>query len=188
MATGSSHASHTHTHTHTPLPHTQMLIICEFILYFKTQKYAVFDLPTVCVFNTIGSAMFGATYNLVTRVGLPLFLEHSKMVVWKSIISIKGAFDKYNIYLFTYYFIGDFELNQYQNVTYNSASAFILWGILWTASFSERPGLLYCAVGPIYWSRLWRIENARNIHISSTKLSQSRTLNSACSHYPCQQF
>ena len=28
----------------------------------------------------IGSAMFGANFNLFTRVGLPLFLEHWKMV------------------------------------------------------------------------------------------------------------
>ena len=34
----------------------------------------------------------------------------------------------------------------------------------------------------IYCSRLWKIENARNIQISS-KVSQT-----ACSHYPCQHF
>ena len=34
----------------------------------------------------LGVAMFGATFNLVTRVGLPLFLEHWKMVVWKLIV------------------------------------------------------------------------------------------------------
>ena len=34
----------------------------------------------------IGSAMFGTTFNLVTRFGLPYFLEHWKTVVWKSII------------------------------------------------------------------------------------------------------
>ena len=31
----------------------------------------------------IGSAMFRATFNLVTRVRQPLFLEHWKIVVWK---------------------------------------------------------------------------------------------------------
>ena len=34
----------------------------------------------------IGSAMFGATFNLVTRVRLPWFLEHWKMIVFKLIV------------------------------------------------------------------------------------------------------
>ena len=35
-------------------------------------------------FVLVGSAMFGATFNLVTRVGLPYFLEHWK--IWKLIV------------------------------------------------------------------------------------------------------
>ena len=32
-------------------------------------------------FILVGSAMFGATFNLVTRVGLPYLLKYRKMVV-----------------------------------------------------------------------------------------------------------
>ena len=34
----------------------------------------------------IGSAVFGATFNLFTRVAIPKFLEQWKMEVWKSIV------------------------------------------------------------------------------------------------------
>ena len=33
----------------------------------------------------IGSAMFGATFKLVTRVKLPYFFEHRKMVVFNTV-------------------------------------------------------------------------------------------------------
>ena len=46
---------------------------------------ACLRLPTKC-FILVGSAMFGATFNLVTCVELPKFLEHRKPVVWKLII------------------------------------------------------------------------------------------------------
>ena len=42
-------------------------------------------LLTEC-FILVGSAVFGATFNLVTRVGLPFVLEHRKIVVLELII------------------------------------------------------------------------------------------------------
>ena len=42
-------------------------------------------LPTEC-FIVIVSAMFGAIFNLVSRVGPPQFLEHRNMVDWKLIV------------------------------------------------------------------------------------------------------
>ena len=100
-------------------------------------------------------------------------------------IIIKGALDKYNIYLFTFNSIEDFKSNQYRNfqlillMRFHFMRYFVI-SIIYRVSHR----LLYCK---IYWSRLWKIENARNIHISS-EVSQSRTWNSACGHCPCQHF
>ena len=48
---------------------------------------------TVCfLLRLIGSAVFGATSNLFTRVELPSFLDHWNMVIYKLIVSIKQLF------------------------------------------------------------------------------------------------
>ena len=81
--------------------------------------------------------------------------------------SLKGALDKYDIYLFISNSIEDFKLDLF-SCFYRCS----VWVILWTTSSSQCP-IGYATVLCIYWSRLWKIENARNIHISS-KVSQSR--------------
>ena len=45
----------------------------------------ILRLLTEC-FILFGPAMFGATFNLVSRVGLPYFSEHWKIVVWKLLL------------------------------------------------------------------------------------------------------
>ena len=43
--------------------------------------------------------MFGATFKLVTRVGLPLFLEHQKMIVLKiNILASNDYFSYRNVF------------------------------------------------------------------------------------------
>ena len=48
-------------------------------------------LLTEC-FNLVGSAIFGATFNLVTHVGLQKLLKHWQIVVCKLKVSIKQLF------------------------------------------------------------------------------------------------
>ena len=81
----------------------------------------------------------------------------------------KGALDKYSIYLFISYFIEDFKSNQYRNFQLIPTMSFHFMWYFVKSSSSECPYVL-C----IIWSRVWKIENARNIYICS-KASQSRT-------------
>ena len=55
----------------------------------KKKKKKKSHIPRIfveCSLRLIGSAMFGDTFNLVTRVGLPYFLERWKMIVFKLIV------------------------------------------------------------------------------------------------------
>ena len=105
-------------------------------------------------------------------------------ILYYYIENIKGALDKYDIYLLISNFMEELKLNQYQNFQIILPMHFILWGILWTASSSECP-IDYCIV---YLLKLTlKNKNARNINISS-KVYQSRMQNSARSHCPCQRF
>ena len=79
--------------------------------------------------------------------------------------------------------IQEFKLNSYRNFQLILPIRFhCMWYFVNSVIFRVSQKLLYCAFN---WSRLRKIENVRNIHISS-KVSQSRTWNSVCSHYPCQ--
>ena len=98
------------------------------------------------------------------------------LIFWKgkkSTKCIKGALDKYNISFYISNSIEDFKLNQYWNFQLISAKAFSFYEVFREQHHLQsvpqaRPTVLY-----IYWSRLWKIENARNIHISS-KVNQSK--------------
>ena len=96
-----------------------------------------------------------------------------------AIFSIKGALDKYNIYLLSNC-IEDFKLNQCWNFQLILPMHFhFRWGILWTASSSECPVgycyfILYSTVLCIYWSRLWKIENDRNTSLNEFIRTGSR--------------
>ena len=67
-------------------------------------------------------------------------------------------------------FTEDFKLNRYQNFQLILQMCFHFMNCFVNSTIFRMF---------IYWSRLWKIENARNIHISS-KVSQSRMWNSAC--------
>ena len=97
----------------------------------------------------------------------------------------KGALDKYNIYLFISYSIEDFKLIQYWNFQLILPMRFHFMRYFVNSIISRVSHRLLYSV--FYWSRLWKIQNARNVPISS-KVNQSGTYNSACSHYPCQHF
>ena len=84
--------------------------------------------------------------------------------------NFKGALDKYTcIFLYT---IEDLK-NQTntENFSWFCRCIFIIRYFVNSIIFRVPHRLLYCVF--INWSRLWKIENARNIHISS-KISQSR--------------
>ena len=58
-----------------------------FVLFFVFFVFTTLHKATDWVFHILdGSAMFGATFNLITRVGLPYFLQHRNRVVWKWIV------------------------------------------------------------------------------------------------------
>ena len=113
-------------------------------------------------------------WNFIVHDQLPSF--HTEIIstqfLWGNVL-LKGAFDKYNIYLFISNSIEDIELNQYQNFQLILPMRFYLMryfvnSIIFRVSVSHR--LSMC----IYWNWLWIKENARNIHISS-KVNQSGT-------------
>ena len=83
----------------------------------------------------------------------------------------KGALDKYNIYLFISNSIQDLESNQYRKFQLIPLMRFHFMRYFVNSIIFRVPP--YAAVLCIYWSRLRKIENARNIHIFS-KVSQSR--------------
>ena len=103
-----------------------------------------------------------------------------------TLMFVKGALDKYNIYLCISNSVENLKLSQYRIFSADSANEFfILWGILWIASSPECP-IGYCNVYLLKLT-LKNRKNARNIH-NSLKVNQCRMQNSACSHYSCQQF
>ena len=117
------------------------------------------------------------------------FRCHVTWCPWESTWStgvciLKGALDKYDINSFISKSVEDSKLNQYRNFQLILPMRFHFMRCFVNSIISRvSHWLLYC----IYWSRLWKIENTRNIHISS-KVSQSTTWNSVCSHFPRQHF
>ena len=53
--------------------------------------------------------------------------------MWRALHIVKGALDKYDIYLFISNSVEDFKLDLYWNFQLILPMYFILWGILWTA-------------------------------------------------------
>ena len=99
---------------------------------------------------------------------LPIELHVNNLTHRKSIF-IKGALDKYNIYHFIYSSIEDLKSNQYWKFQLILPKRFHFMGYFVNSIIFRVPHSVLC----IYCSRIWKVENARNIHISS-KESQSR--------------
>ena len=84
---------------------------------------------------------------------------------------LKGALDKYNIYLFISYSVENFKLHQHPNFQLILPMHFhFMRYFVNSIIFRVSHKLVLC----IYWSRLWKIENVRNIHTAS-KVNQFRT-------------
>ena len=85
----------------------------------------------------------------------------------------KGALGKNSTYLFMSNSIDDKKLNQYRNfqLILSMCFHFMRYSIIFRVSHR----LLYCR------SQLWKIENARNIHISS-KVNQHKTRHAFTTH------
>ena len=84
--------------------------------------------------------------------------------------------DKYNIYLFISNSVENFKLNQYWNFWADSANKFSFYEVF--RKQHRLQSVPYAIVLCIYWSQLWKIENAKYIQISS-EVNQSRMWNSA---------
>ena len=114
-----------------------------------------------------------SSIQLLKRVEFHSFgvvLQNFTVLEHKVFIPI-GAMDKYNIYLFISNSMDDFKSSQYWNFQVILPRRFSY------EVFCEQHHLQSVPLATvlcIYWSRLWKIQDARNIYIPS-KVNQSGT-------------
>ena len=102
-----------------------------------------------------------------------IFSPNLQLLEWKfnQILGLKGRWTSISsifLYLVLY---REFKIKPIPKISADSVKAFSVYEV-----FREQHHLQSApqtTVLCIYWSRLWKVENARNIHISS-KVSQSR--------------